>query len=111
MPKPTTSSQIVTDRSWSCVHQQGKSQISAINVANGDREVLAEILPAAGQSAESVAEFIVRTVNELEQCKTLMSDMKAALEICLESDGLSWEAEQDADKVLRSVNDRKRAQG
>jgi hypothetical protein len=107
MPKKTTSPQIHTDQNWSCVHQSGKSQIEAINAANGNREILAEILPGAGHSAEAVAEFIVRTVNELEQCKNMMSAMEAALETCLESDGLTWAAEQDADKVLRSLKNQK----
>jgi hypothetical protein len=95
-----------TIQPWSCVHQEGKSQIEAYVMATGRREVLAEILPTSGHSAEQMAEFIVKAVNGLEHRECLINEMKAALEICLESEGLNWAAEHDAEIVLRRANSR-----
>jgi hypothetical protein len=41
--------------------------------------------------------------DELEKLRPLIGEMIAALELCLECEGLTWEAEQAADTVLRRV--------
>jgi hypothetical protein len=41
--------------------------------------------------------------DELEKLRPLIDEMIAALELCLECEGLTWEAEQAADTVVRRV--------
>jgi hypothetical protein len=95
-----------TIQPWSCIHQDSKSQIEAYVMATGNREILAEVFPSPGHSAESIAEFIVHAVNEFEKRERLIDSMQAALEICLECKGLAWEAEHDVEIVLRRANGR-----
>jgi hypothetical protein len=95
-----------TIQPWSCVHQEGKSQIQAYVMATGQHEVLAEIASVPGYTAEAMAEFIVNAVNNFDKRERLIEEMKSALETCLESGGLNWAAEHDADVVLRRVNGR-----
>ena len=42
-------------------------------------------------------------IDDLEKLRPLIDEMIAALELCLECEGLTWEAEQAADTVLRRV--------
>ena len=86
---------------WLCVHGPEKSQIEAYIMATGKREVIAEAVPTAGNTAEEVAEFIVRTVNDIEKRELLINEMLSALEICLECEGLNWSAEHDAEVAER----------
>jgi lysine/ornithine N-monooxygenase len=95
-----------TIQPWSCVHQDGKSQIEAYVMGTGKREIIAEAFPTSDNTAESIAEFIVHAVNEFEKREQLIDAMQSALEICLECEGLTWAAEHDADIVLRRANSR-----
>ena len=40
-------------------------------------------------------------IDDLEKLRPLIDEMIAALELCLECEGLTWEAEQAADTVVR----------
>ena len=86
---------------WSRVHQDGVWKIEAYSMATGKREAIAEIRQSAGFCAEDIAEFIVATVNNLEKERQLIGEMIAALELCLECEGITWEAEHDAEIALR----------
>jgi hypothetical protein len=97
-----------TIQPWSCIHQDSKSQIEAYVMATGNREILAEVFPSPGHTAESIAEFIVHAVNEFEKREQLIDSMQAALEICLECKGLVWKAEHDVEIVLCRANGRTR---
>lgn len=108
MPKASRKNKkpLFTFEPWSCIHQSGKSQIEAYVAASGRREVIAETLPTPGSSAEAVAEFIVRAINDIDKREHLINEMEAALEICLECEGLNWSAEHDAEVALRHAKSR-----
>jgi Fe-S oxidoreductase len=55
----------------------------------------------AGLSAEELANFIVRVVNDYEAAQILIDNMIAALETCLQCKALDWSAEHDIDITLR----------
>jgi hypothetical protein len=86
---------------WACVHHPDRSEIKAHVEYTGQQEVIAVISKAKGVDAEAVAEFITWLVNEHENNQNQMREAIAALELCLESDGLSWAAEQAADVTIR----------
>jgi hypothetical protein len=86
---------------WICVHHTDRSEIKAHVEYTGQQEVIAIIAKAKGINAEALAEFITRLINEHENNQNQMREAIAALELCLESDGLSWEAEQAADVIIR----------
>ena len=91
---------------WSCIHQPDKSQVAVYNKTTGKYEIIFETRATASHSAETIAEFVTRTVNSLIQRETVINEMRAALELCLECDGLSWAAEHDADIALRLAKKR-----
>jgi hypothetical protein len=96
-PKPA-----YTFEPWSCVHRDEKSEIEAYVMATGKREIIAETRATFGSTAEAVAEFIVRAVNDIDKREHLINEMTAALEMCLECEGpLDWSAEHDAEVSLR----------
>jgi hypothetical protein len=89
-----------TIQPWSCVHENGKSQIEAYVMATGKHEMIAETFPTSDNSAEAVAELIVKAINMYDKRERLIEEMVAALEICLECEGLNSVAAHDAAIVL-----------
>jgi hypothetical protein len=85
---------------WSCVHRGDHSLIEAHVDAAGDWQTVAEIRNSAHIAAEPTADFIARAVNDYESNQTLIAELIDALELCLACDGLSWEAEHDAEIIL-----------
>lgn len=85
---------------WSCNHHRNYSEIESYNVVSGKREVITSIFDGPSVSAESVVEFIALAVNEFGPSRDLVRQMAAALELCMECD-LTWEAEYEADVLLR----------
>ena len=63
-------------------------------------EIIAETKQADGIDARANAEFIVRAVNSYEKTRPLIAALVGALELCLASKGLTWEAEQEAEAEL-----------
>lgn len=109
MPNAAVKSKIfasTTFQPWSCEHEDGKSRVEAYNAATGQRETVLETYATSGHSAEAIAEFITQAVNNFDKREQLINEMQAALEICLECDGLNWAAEHDADVALRRANSR-----
>ena len=86
---------------WSTKHEATRSTIEAYVEITGDWETVAEVNDDAGIDAEATANFIARVVNEHEKQKELISQMVAALELCLECKGMTWEAEHDASIALQ----------
>lgn len=91
---------------WTCRRHEGKWQIEAFIAAAARRETVAEVLPSLGRSATEVAAFIVAAVNDTERRERLIVELAGALEICLESEGLNWSAEHDAEIVLHRFKNR-----
>jgi hypothetical protein len=109
MPTPAKKSKTfdsTTLQAWTCTHDTGKSRVEAYNAATGKRETVLETFPTDSMSAEAIAEFIATAVNNFDKREHLIEEMQAALEICLECDGLDWAAEHDADAALRRAGNR-----
>jgi hypothetical protein len=85
---------------WACVHHTDHSEIEAYVMAKGDWETVAEVKQTAYLDAVETATFIAKVVNEYEQNQKLVADLVSALELCLKCDGLTWEAEQEAEIVI-----------
>jgi len=81
---------------WSALRRAGTAGIEAYVTAAGQWQQLAEIVPSTHYSNRTVADYIVRTVGEYPLLLAIVRQATAALEICLESERLTWEAEHDA---------------
>jgi hypothetical protein len=93
-----------TLRPWSCNHYPTFSEIEAYLPITGNWEIIADIHDTRGVDAEIVAGLIARAVNSYEKSHDLIADMRYAIELCLQCrEGLSWEAEHDAQAVLKKV--------
>lgn len=70
--------------------------IEAYVEAAGTREEIARILQSRWIDAEPTARFITDAVNALHEHDATVMELCGALELCLASDGLSWEFEAEA---------------
>ena len=88
---------------WSCNHHPSFSEIEAYLPITGEFEIIADIHDSMGVDAEVVAGLITRAVNAYPKNQDTISQMAGALELCLDcADGLSWEAEHEAQTVLKN---------
>lgn len=93
-------------RPWSCNHHPTFSEIVAYLPITGDFAIIADVTDTKGVDAEVVAGLIVRAVNGYEKARDMIAQMAAAIELCLCCrDCLTWEAEQEADIVLRRARE------
>jgi hypothetical protein len=87
---------------WSCNHYPTFSEIEAYLPITGNFEIIADIHNSKGVDAEVVAALITRAVNSYPKNQDMIAQMAAALELCLDcADGLTWEAEHEAQAVLK----------
>ncbi len=89
-----------TSPRWICHHHASGSDIEAYVEKNNRLEVIAETHQTEFVDAHANAELIVSAVNDYEKHQKLIADLTNALELCLNSKGLSWEAEQETGVVL-----------
>jgi hypothetical protein len=86
---------------WSCNHFPTFSEIEAYLPITGSWEIIADIHDTRGVDAEILASLITRSVNGYEKSREMIAQMIEAIELCLEcSEGLTWEAEHEAQVVL-----------
>ncbi len=90
---------------WSCNHGQDKSEIEAYCLASGKRQVIAEVPYSNGIDHQRIAEFIGRAVNDYEPARELICSMAQVLEKFLELPTITWEAEHDADILVRRARE------
>lgn len=89
---------------WSCNHYPTFSEIEAYLPITGNWEIVADIHDTRGVDAEIIANLITRAVNGYEKSGDMITQMAAAIELCLEcSSCLTWEAEHEAQVILRRV--------
>lgn len=87
---------------WSCNHHPTFSEIEAYLPITGSFEIIADIHNSKGVDAEVVAGLIARAVNAFPKNQDMILQMGRALELCLDCrDCLTWEAEHEAQAVLR----------
>ncbi len=89
-----------TPERWICNHHANGSDIEAYVVADNCLEVIAQTRQTQNIDAKANASLIVRAVNDYEKHQSLIAELISALELCLASDTLSWEAEQEAEIVV-----------
>jgi hypothetical protein len=87
---------------WRCQHLPGYSEITAYAEASQKWELVAVVSPASGVSANEVAEFIIRALNESQRDHDLLRAAMLALEGVME-EGLTYSTEQDADVVVQRI--------
>jgi len=91
---------------WSCNHYPAYSEIEAYVPITGEWEIIADVHDTKGVDAEVVAGLIARAVNRYEKNHAMIRQMAGALELCLGcAECLSWEAEQEAQAVLRRARE------
>jgi hypothetical protein len=87
---------------WGCNHHPTFSEIEAYLPITGNWEIIADIHDTRGVDAEILANLITRAVNGYEKARDMIAQMIVAIELCLAcSECLTWEAEQEAQVVLR----------
>ncbi len=91
---------------WNAVHRRDCSLIEAYVEGLGDWQTVAEVRPTGHIDVEETANFIVRAVNDYQLNNEFIDELVAALELCLESKGLTWEAEHEADVLIRRAAER-----
>lgn len=84
---------------WFCNHQPDASDIVALSEKDKRPQIVARAFSTPHKSAHFHAELIVSAVNNQEQMKEIINEMIGVLEMCLESGGLTWKAEQEAEFV------------
>jgi len=84
---------------WWCNHYNDTSDIVAAGETDANPVVIAKTFNTPKASAAFHAELIVSAVNNQEQMKEIINGMICALELCLQSGGLTWAAEQEAEFV------------
>jgi hypothetical protein len=88
---------------WSCRPcKNDRWEICAYVEASGRLEVVAEVLPTSGYTAETLAGFIVGLVNDSQN---IMVDALTALEVFLQ-EGLTFASEQAGDVVASRIRKR-----
>lgn len=94
---------------WACRRQKDGAAIDAYIEGLGEWATVATTVPVATLDPQAVAEQIIRAVNAYENDQELLNEMAAALELCLACDGISWEAEHDAEITLNRYRRREPA--
>jgi hypothetical protein len=91
---------------WSCNHHPTFSEIEAYLPITGSWEIIADIHDTRGVDAEILANLITRAVNGYEKARDMIAQMIVAIELCLAcSECLTWEAEHEAQVVLRRARE------
>lgn len=94
---------------WSCNHHPAFSEIEAYLPITGNFEIIADIHNSKGVDAKIVAGLIACAVNAYPKNRDLIGEMAGALELCLDcADCLTWEAEQEAEAVLKKYRQLRR---
>ena len=97
---------------WACNHYPDYSEIEAYVPITGNHEIIADIHDTHGVDAEVVAGLITRAVNSYEKHRDMIEQMIAALELCMTcAECLTWEAEHDAQAVLKRATELEKGRG
>lgn len=86
---------------WSALRRAGRNVVEAYVDASRTWVRLVEVIPSEHVHARATADFIIQALMAYDKNRALIASMIGALEICLDCKTLSWEAEHDAEIVLR----------
>ncbi len=81
-------------------HHEKHSVVEVFSKKNNRWDAIAEI---KGADHRTFAEFIVFKIQTQSQTSTHLEEAINALQLCLESNELSWEAEQEAEAILKKT--------
>lgn len=104
MPKtlpPQANGAIFPETPWFVHVNAEQCEIVATNT--GEVLVLGTVNANDAQRTEELANHLVDAVNAEQRYIGLIKEMAYALELCLENDTLSWEAEQEARVLYNRV--------
>lgn len=93
---------------WAIHNQKDGSNIDAYIDAIGEWATIARTMPVEGVNPQEVAEQIIHAVNNYEKQEAMLGEMVMTMKLFLECDGISWEAEHDADILLRRYESMKK---
>ena len=88
-----------------CVHRLDYSEIVAQVGTKGNQAIIGTVLNSKFVNAKSVSEFLVRAANRFERNEGYIQQAISALELCLATNRLTWEAENEADLAVRRVKE------
>jgi len=86
-----------------CRHQGTVSEIETFFTQGGKYVVIAETFNAPGFEAATTADQIVLAVNSHDKLRGYISELQTAVNMLLECDGITWEAEQEGRAVLKKI--------
>lgn len=89
--------------SWSALRRAGEGTIEAYIETSRAWEPIVEItaIGLVAKDRRATASLIIDALDRYQRNRVLIPHMIAALELCLECEGLSWAAEHDAEIVLK----------
>jgi hypothetical protein len=99
-PAPNSAGQGAEPALWSCTPRDGHMVIEAQD-KSGAKNAIAELRVKEGADSAAVATAIVTALNNGARKDALIAELTACLEMCLASDNLDWDTEQDCDVVLK----------
>jgi len=85
---------------WACQHSDDASAIDAYIEGVGEWATIARTQPVDGVNPQEIAEQIIRAVNLYEKQQSMLAEMVMTLKLCLECEGITWEAEHDAEILI-----------
>ncbi len=88
---------------WRSVTRSADSVIEAYNGKKKQWEPIATLGGDTKQPHNAYSEMIVQAINDQATHEQLITTMLSALELCLENNHLTWEAEQEASVVCRQA--------
>jgi hypothetical protein len=91
---------------WQCRHLSDLSEILAYVEASGAWETIAEIHPTSGYSAEIIAAYICNLINDNQHNKSLLQEAMDALQMCMETERLTFSSEQMAERIVTRIQAR-----
>jgi hypothetical protein len=81
---------------WTALRRAGTAGIEAYVTATGQWHTLVEIAPSPHYNNRAAADYITRALGDYPLLLAIIRQAADALDICLESERLTWEAEHDA---------------
>lgn len=85
---------------WASHPDKEGTAIDAYIEGVGEWTTIARAVPAEGVDPKEVAEKIIRAVNSYDKQQAMLAEMVMTLKLCLECDGITWEAEHDAEILI-----------
>jgi hypothetical protein len=87
--------------------REGSALVEAYSPTLGGWAVVAEARDTPELTGQDIAALIIRAVNGDKESEKVITELMAALDTCLDCDGLDWAAEHDAEIALERADERR----